>query len=86
MHRARAVTWTAGYRLHVTFEDGMAGEIDLADRLFGPMFAPLKDEAYFALAGVDAFGAVTWPNGADLDPDALYARLADARAPSAAQG
>jgi Protein of unknown function (DUF2442) len=36
------------------------------------MFEPLRDQAMFARVTVDDFGAVCWPNGADLAPDALY--------------
>jgi len=42
------------------------------------MFEPLKDAAFFAQAKVDEFGAVCWPNGVDLAPDALYRRAIDA--------
>jgi hypothetical protein len=36
----------------------------------------LKDPAYFAQVRVDTeLGTVTWPNGADLDPDVLYAQV-----------
>ena len=65
------------YRLWVEFADGVAGEIDLADRLFGTVFEPLKDPELFAKVEIDEFGAVCWPNGADLAPDALYLRLAN---------
>ena len=64
----------------MTFDDGVEGEIFLADRLFGPMFEPLKDPAFFAQVRVDEFGAVCWPNGADLAPDALYRRLTEHQA------
>jgi hypothetical protein len=60
------------YRLHIEFEDGSAGVIDLADDLYGPMFEPLRNEAFFAQAALDEFGAVCWPNGADYAPDAMY--------------
>jgi hypothetical protein len=37
---------------------------------------PLKDPAYFSQVKVDPeLGTVSWPNGADLDPDVLYGRL-----------
>ena len=62
-----------GYRLEISFDDGVRGVVSLSDRLFGPVFEPLKDPSFFAQARVDEFGAVTWPNGADLAPDALYA-------------
>lgn len=63
------------YRLAVRFDDGTEGEISLADRLFGPVFEPLRDPDVFSQAFVDEFGAVAWPCGADLAPDALYEQL-----------
>jgi hypothetical protein len=66
-----------GHRLHLRFEDGVEGVIDLAEYLeFRGVFEPLKDHAYFAQVRVDAeLGTVTWPNGSDLDPDVLYSRV-----------
>jgi len=76
MHKVVRVDAKADYILAIVFDDGTRGEISLDDRLFGPMFEPLKDPAFFGLASVDAFGAVCWPNGADLAPDALYHKVA----------
>jgi hypothetical protein len=76
MHRVVRVDAKPDYILAIVFDDGTRGEISLADRLFGPMFEPLRDPAFFALASVDAFGAICWPNGADLAPDALYRKVA----------
>ena len=70
------------YRLEVTFDDGTSGVVSLKDRLFGPVFEPLRDPAKFRQVSVDEFGAVCWPNGADLAPDALYERLRAATAVS----
>jgi hypothetical protein len=64
-----------GYRLRVTLADGTQGEVALADRLFGPVFEPLQDPAMFARVFVDEFGAVCWPNGADLAPDSLCQQI-----------
>jgi hypothetical protein len=66
-----------GYRLHLRFEDGVEGVVDLATRIsFRGIFAPLKDLVYFRQVRVDSgLGTVTWPNGADLDPDVLYAAV-----------
>lgn len=75
MRKLIKVTPKQGYRLEIVFDDGVSGIIDLADRLFGPMFEPLHDVAFFQRVEIDAFGAPLWPNGADLDPDALYKRL-----------
>ena len=66
-----------GYQLHVRFEDGVEGVVDLAETLsFQGVFQPLKDPAFFSQVSVDPeSGTVTWPNGVDLDPDVLYSRL-----------
>lgn len=66
-----------GYRLYIRFEDDVAGELDLSTRLeFEGVFAPLRDLAMFSQARVHPeLGTVVWPNGADLDPDVLYAAL-----------
>jgi len=38
------------------------------------VLAALRDPALFARVEVDAeAGTIVWPNGADLDPDVLYA-------------
>lgn len=64
-----------GYRLDVVFEDGVSGIVNLQDDLEGPVFGPLKDEGFFRQVQVDGFGAICWPNGADLAPDALHDEL-----------
>ena len=66
------------HRLFLEFDDGVKGEVDLSDRLFGPMFEPLQDSEFFAQVTIDDFGVVSWPNGADLAPDTLYDRLSGA--------
>lgn len=76
MRRVTSVETRPEYILAVIFDDGTRGEVSLADRLFGPMFEPLKDPGFFAQAHVDEFGAVCCPNDADLDPDALYRKIA----------
>ena len=63
------------YRLEVSFDDGTSGVVSLKDRLFGPMFEPLREVTLFRQVRVDEFGAVCWPNGADLAPDALHAKV-----------
>lgn len=75
MHRVVKVDALEGYRLSIVFDDGVAGIVDLSERLFGPVFEPLKDPTIFRQVAIDEFGAVCWPNGADLAPDALHARL-----------
>ncbi len=65
------------FKLWVCFNDGTAGEVDLRGKLSGPVFDPLKQEAYFAKVFVDQeLETVAWPNGADLAPEFLKDNLA----------
>jgi len=67
-----------GDRLRVCFADGTTGEVDLStllrsEGMRGTVFEPLAcDPDLFRRVFVDEFGAVCWPNGADLAPDAMY--------------
>jgi hypothetical protein len=72
-----AATPIASHRLHIRFDDGTEGEIDVAEEIgFFGVFEPLADPAFFAQVRVDPeLGTVVWPNGADLDPIVLYARV-----------
>jgi Protein of unknown function (DUF2442) len=74
--RVVSVQAHAGQRLRVAFADGTTGEVELGAFLgsasvVGSVFEALRDPATFAAAEV-VMGAVTWPNGADLAPDAMY--------------
>ena len=62
--------------LRLTFADGLSGELNVLERMRGPVFAQARAPEGFALAAVDAeTGTVIWPGGADLAPDALYERI-----------
>jgi hypothetical protein len=80
LHRVIAIEPLPEYRLRIKFADGVAGIVDLSGELHGEMFEPLRDEAVFRQATIDEFGVVTWPNGADLAPDALYLEIAGGQA------
>lgn len=70
--------WTTGpHRLRVTFDDGVAGELDFSRFLrFEGVLAPLREPAYFAQVSVDPeSGTLVWPNGVDLDPLVLHSRV-----------
>jgi len=64
-----------GYKLHLTFEDGAEGIVDIAQLIeFTGVFQPLVNPTYFAQVAVNPdLGTISWPNGADLDPNVLYA-------------
>ena len=74
--RVTSVNVLPDARLRVTFVDGTAGEVHMKSflsdpRIDGTVFEPLRDPAIFVQAQV-VLGAVQWPNGVDLAPDAMY--------------
>ena len=70
------------YVIHLRFNDGAEGFVDLADELHGEMFAPLKDTAKFKAFRVDPeLETIVWDNGADLAPEFLHDRLLVASRP-----
>lgn len=61
-----------GYRLSLRFNDGSSKVVDVRPLLKGPVFEPLREEAYFVQGVLDPqCGTVVWPNGADFAPEAL---------------
>jgi hypothetical protein len=65
-----------GYTVWLRFADGSVGTVDLSDELTGPMFEPLQDVAVFAQVQLHPeLHTLVWPNGADLAPEFLRARL-----------
>jgi hypothetical protein len=68
----------SNYQIEVSFADGTTGSANLAPRLSqGPLgdgFDALCDEKVFAKAYLE-HGALTWPGGIDLAPDAMYQRI-----------
>ncbi len=68
--------------LRVTFDDGLSGEYDLSDLIArGPVFAPLKDKAFFDKVSVGEHGHTFGWNlddlGHEIDfcPDATRIRI-----------
>jgi len=74
LHDIAGVEVSSEYGLRLTFDDGTVGEVDFAGREWRGVFEPLVDPSYFARVMVDPeAGTITWPNGADMAPEPLYA-------------
>ncbi|MFQ5524373.1 MAG: DUF2442 domain-containing protein [Acidimicrobiia bacterium] len=60
--------------VRLEFSDGSERVVDLAPFLWGPVFQEIAaDDSVFARIRVDPeTGTITWPNGADIDPDVLH--------------
>jgi hypothetical protein len=69
-----AVDILDGCSLRVHFDNGTVREIDLEPILYGELYEPLRNHDFFRQVTVDEeVGTIVWPNGADFDPDLLYA-------------
>ncbi|AUN96018.1 DUF2442 domain-containing protein [Pseudazoarcus pumilus] len=76
--RITSVTWVGGHRLSLRFSDGTSKVVDVWPLLNGPVFEPLREEAYFSRGTLDSVcGTVVWPNGADFAPEALKSLAAE---------
>jgi Protein of unknown function (DUF2442) len=71
--RLNEARYAGGYRVWLKFNDGLQGDVDLANEIYGEIFEPLKDPAYFASFKVD--WTLVWPNGADFAPEVLYEKV-----------
>jgi Protein of unknown function (DUF2442) len=72
--RIRSVNPLSGFMVHLEFTDGTARDVDLQKYLRGPIFESLRtDPARFREVRIEpGAGTISWPNGADIDPDVLY--------------
>lgn len=76
LHRVTEVEPLDGYRLRVRFEDGVGGVVDVSALAGHGVFAAWTDPKFFERVTVDdRSGTIVWPNGADIAPDSLYARI-----------
>ena len=70
-----AVEARAGYRIRLRYQDGVEGEIDLADIADTRPCKPWRERAFFERVRVNGGGAVAWNGDIELCPDSLYAEL-----------
>jgi len=74
--RIEKVNYVRDYTIHLRFADGIEGDIDLAEELYGELFEPLTDPTVFRQFTVHPeFRTLCWPNGADLAPEFLYEKI-----------
>jgi hypothetical protein len=74
--RIIAVRYIADHSIRLRFQDGIEGEVNLTDELYGEVFQPLKNLEYFSSFQLHPeLHTVVWPNGADFAPEFLRSAL-----------
>jgi len=69
--RVKTVVAREGYKLEITFTDGVTGIYDCTPLLDWGVFQELRDMVHFSQARA-ADGTVVWPHEQDICPDVLY--------------
>jgi len=71
------VALKSGYVLHLEFEDGTEGDVDISQVItFDGVFEAFKDQSLFDRVRVDPeLGTIAWPGDLDLAPEPLYERI-----------
>jgi Protein of unknown function (DUF2442) len=60
-----------GFIVSARFDDGTEKRIDISRWFKGPVFEPLKNVKFFKKFFIEG-GTLSWPNGVDIAPEALY--------------
>lgn len=72
LYRVTSFEIVADYTIRVEFDDGSEQIIDFRPVLYGEMWGPLQDLTLFNQVQLDPVArTLTWPNGADFDPETL---------------
>lgn len=69
------VTPQAGYKLHLEYDDGTIGNVDLSALIGKGGFTALSDVSVFEAATVGEHGEVRWSDDLELCADALYLQM-----------
>jgi hypothetical protein len=75
-----AADYLDGFRLHLHFNTGESGDVDLQDIIFKYNAAlPLRDIEGFKAFKLDEWSTVVWDCGFDVSPETLYERATGKR-------
>ena len=66
-----------GYKLEISYSDGVCGIINLSESVGRGVFAPLKDEAFFRKVHIGDYGQIAWSDEIEICSDAAYHEITD---------
>ena len=66
-----SVHFVEGYTLHLKFQDGIEGDVDLSDLVSGGIFKVLQDKELFCKAYSNGY-SLAWSDELEIDADNLY--------------
>ncbi len=70
------IQYKEAYIYQIRFADNLEGTINFKPFLWGEAFEVLKDQTIFKKAFIDDItGTITWPNGVDIAPETIYAKI-----------
>jgi hypothetical protein len=75
MVKLTKVTPRAGYKLHLEYDDGTIGDVDVSSLIGKGVFASLADAKVFEAVTVGEHGEVRWTDDLELCADALYLQM-----------
>jgi hypothetical protein len=75
MNRISKVKVLPRYRLHLEFDDGASGTVDLSEKVGKGVFAAWRDPFFFEQVAIGSAGELVWGDKIDLCPDALYLQV-----------
>jgi len=72
MVKLNAVQARAGYKLHLEYNDGVTGEIDLSHLAGKGVFVAWNDPTVFDAVAVGTCGEIRWTEDLEICADAMY--------------
>lgn len=75
MHTITEVSALPDYRLALTFDDGVKGEVDLSGLVGQGVFSLWQQAGMFEQVRIGSSGELAWGDQIDLCPDSLYLKV-----------
>ena len=75
MRKPVSVQALSGYRIHLKYDDGAEGDVDLSEWAGKGPFVAWNDAAFFQRVEIGLHREIRWSDEIELCPDALYMRI-----------